>query len=55
VLFYFAAFFGFAGGSQQGGAVLTFVVLAFTVVVLGWAWLSAVSARLMGGHRGEGV
>lgn len=51
---YFAAFFGIASSSQQGGAVLTFVVLAFTVaVVLGWAWVSAVSARLMGGLPGE--
>lgn len=47
---YFAAFFGIASGSQQGGAVLTFVVLAFTVaVVLGWGWVSAVSTRLLGG------
>lgn len=45
---YFAAFFGIAAGSQQGGAVLTFVVLAFTAaVVLGWAWISAMSVRLM--------
>jgi hypothetical protein len=47
---YFAAFFGIAGGSQQGGAVLTLVVLAFTVaVVLAWAWLSAVAVRLLRG------
>lgn len=47
-VFYFAAFFGIASGSQQGGAVLTFVVLAFTAaVVLGWAWISAMAARLM--------
>ncbi|MBA2346409.1 MAG: DUF998 domain-containing protein [Rubrobacter sp.] len=44
---YFAAFFGIASGSQQGGAVLTFVVLAFTAaVVLGWAWISALSFRV---------
>ncbi|CAN5237490.1 DUF998 domain-containing protein [soil metagenome] len=44
---YFAAFFGIASGSQQGGAVLTFVVLAFTAaVVLGWAWISALSFRI---------
>jgi hypothetical protein len=46
--FYLAAFFGIAAGSQQGGATLTFVNLAFTAaVVLGWAWVSAVAARLM--------
>jgi hypothetical protein len=50
---YFAAFFGIAAGSQQGGAVVTFVVLAFTAaVVLGWAWVSAVAVRLMGGLPG---
>jgi hypothetical protein len=44
---FFAAFFGIASGSRQGGAVLTFVVLAFTAaVVLAWAWLSAIAARL---------
>lgn len=47
-VFYLAAFFGIAMGSQQGGAVLTFVVLVFTAaVVLGWAWISATSARLI--------
>ncbi|MBA3426161.1 MAG: DUF998 domain-containing protein [Rubrobacter sp.] len=46
---YFAAFFGIASGSQQGGAVLTFVVLAFiATVVLGWAWVSALSSRMRG-------
>jgi hypothetical protein len=45
---YFAAFFGIAAGSQQGGGVLTFVVLAFTIaVVLAWSWFSAVAARLL--------
>lgn len=49
-VFYFAAFFGIAAGSQQTGAILTFVVLAFTAaVVLGWTWVSAVAARLMTG------
>jgi len=49
---YFAAFFGIAAGSQQGGATLTFVVLAFTAaVVLGWAWVSAMAARLMNTER----
>lgn len=47
---FFAAFFGIAAGSQQGGAILTFVVLAFTVaVVLGWGWISAIAARLLKG------
>ena len=51
---YFAAFFGIAAGSRQGGAVLTFVVLAFTAaVVLGWAWVSAMAARLMTGLSDE--
>jgi hypothetical protein len=45
---YFSAFFGIAIGSQQSGANLTFVVLAFSAaVVLGWAWVSAVAPRLM--------
>jgi hypothetical protein len=45
---YLAAFFGIAAGSSQDGAVLTAVILAFTAaVVLGWAWVSAVSALLM--------
>jgi len=45
---FFAAFVGIASGSQQGGAILIFVTLAFTVaVVLGWAWVSAIAARLM--------
>lgn len=43
---FFAAFFGIAAGSQQGGVVLTFVNLAFTVaVVLGWAWVSTMAVR----------
>ena len=47
---YFAAFFGIAAGSQQGGSVLTLVVLAFTVaVVLAWVWISALEARLLRG------
>jgi hypothetical protein len=51
---YFAAFFGIAAGSQQGGTVLTLVVLAFTVaVVLAWAWISAVAARLLRGWKGR--
>lgn len=47
-ILFFAAFFGIAVGSQQGGAILTFVNLAFAAaVVVGWTWISAVSARLM--------
>jgi len=38
---FFLAFFGIASGSSQTGALLTFVVLAFTAaVVLGWTWVS---------------
>ncbi len=45
-----AAFFGIAAGSQQGGSTLTVVNLAFSVaVVLGWAWVSTMAARLMRG------
>lgn len=45
---FFAAFFGIASGSQQGGATLVFVTLAFTAaVVLGWAWVSVMAARLL--------
>lgn len=43
---FFAAFFGIATGSQQGGATRAFVNLAFTAaVVLGWSWVSAMAAR----------
>jgi hypothetical protein len=46
-ILFFAAFFGIASGSQQGGAILTFVVLAFTAaVVLAWAWVSVMAIRL---------
>jgi hypothetical protein len=45
---FFAAFFGIAAGSNQSGPSLTFVVLAFTAaVVLAWAWISIMAARLM--------
>ena len=48
---FFAAFFGIAMGSQQGGAILTFVTLAFTVaVILGWSWISLLSIKLMKGY-----
>jgi hypothetical protein len=51
---FFAAFFGIATGSQQQGSTLTFVILAFSVAVaLGWAWISAMAARLMSGLAGE--
>jgi drug/metabolite transporter (DMT)-like permease len=42
-----AAFLGIACGSQQGGAISTVVILAFTAaVVLGRAWLSAMQLQL---------
>jgi Protein of unknown function (DUF998) len=45
---FFAAFVGIASGSQSGGPVLVGVTLAFTAaVVLGWAWISALAAKLM--------
>jgi len=51
---FFAAFVGIAAGSQQAGATLTIVTLAFYIaVVLGWAWVSAVSARLAAELRDE--
>jgi hypothetical protein len=45
---FFAAFVGIAAGSQAGGPALVVVTLAFTAaVVLGWAWVSAMAAKLM--------
>ncbi len=45
---FFAAFFGIATGSQQGGTTQVFVTLAFTVaVVIAWAWISIMAARLL--------
>lgn len=50
---FFAAFFGIAAGPHQEGAHVgfvdaAFVNLAFTIaVVLGWAWISAMAARLI--------
>jgi hypothetical protein len=45
---FFAAFFGIAAGSNNSGAILTSVILAFTAaVILGWAWVSAIAAWLM--------
>lgn len=47
-ILFFAAFFGIASGSQQGGTVLVFVTLAFTAaVVIAWAWISVMAARLL--------
>jgi acyl dehydratase len=51
---FLSAFFGIAAGPHQEGVKVgfidaTFVNLAFTgAVVLGWAWISAVAARLLG-------
>lgn len=43
-----AAFVGISAGAQLGGAALTFVLLAFTAaVILGWAWITALAARLL--------
>lgn len=45
---FFTAFFGIATGSQQGGTTLVVVTVAFTIaVVLAWAWLTALTSRLM--------
>jgi hypothetical membrane protein len=45
---FFVAFVGIAVGSQAKGPLLTFVILAFSVaVVLGWAWISVMAARLL--------
>jgi hypothetical protein len=47
-VFFFAAFVGIATGSNSSGAIATFVILAFTVaVVIGWAWISAMAAKLL--------
>ena len=47
-VFFFAAFVGIAVGSNSVGAIATFVILAFTVaVVIGWAWISAMAAKLL--------
>jgi uncharacterized protein DUF998 len=44
---FFAAFFGIAAGSSQGEDTVAVVNVAFFVAaVLGWAWISAVTARL---------
>lgn len=42
-----AAFLGIAAGSTQGAAIVAVVNVAFSVAVLiGWAWISAVTARI---------
>ena len=47
-VFFFAAFVGIAAGSNSVGAITTFVILAFTVaVVIGWAWVSMMAAKLL--------
>ncbi len=47
VLFLFA-FFGIAGGSQQGGTTLVVVTVAFTAaVILAWLWLALTASRLI--------
>ena len=45
-IFFFAAFFGIATGTQLGGTVLVLVTLTFTAAVLNaWAWLSTIFLR----------
>ena len=45
---YLAAFAGIAVGSNSVGVITTIVILAFSVaVVLGWAWVSAMAAKLL--------
>jgi hypothetical membrane protein len=47
-IIYLFAFIGIASGSQQGGAVLKIVTIAFTIaVILGWTWISLLSHKLM--------
>jgi hypothetical protein len=41
-VFFFAAFFGIASGSKGAGVSVAFAL----AVVLGWAWISAMAARL---------
>ena len=40
---FLGAFFGIASGSKQSAVVLAF----YAAVVLGWAWISVIAARLM--------
>ena len=44
-------FAGIADGSNNGGVITTVVILAFSVaVVLSWAWVSAMAAKLLIEH-----
>jgi hypothetical protein len=47
---FFAAFVGIASGSKGAGVSLAFAV----AVVLGWAWISAMTARLISALNGGG-
>jgi hypothetical protein len=48
---FFAAFFGIAVGSNTTSVITTFVILAFSVaVILGWAWVSIMAAKLLTEH-----
>ena len=45
---YLVAFAGIAVGSNSVGVITTVVILAFSVaVVLGWAWVSTMAAKLL--------
>ncbi len=45
-IFYFVAFVGIAGGSQESGSTLVGVTVGFTVaVVLGWIWIFTMATR----------
>ena len=47
-ILYLFAFIGIASGSQQGGATLRLVTIAFTIaVILGWTWISLLSYKFM--------
>jgi hypothetical protein len=48
---FFAAFFGIASGSKGAGITVAFAV----AVVLGWAWISAMAARLISVSNGGGL
>ncbi len=48
---YLAAFIGIAVGSNAVGIITTVVILAFSfAVILGWAWISVLSAKLLTGR-----
>jgi hypothetical protein len=45
---FFAAFVGIAVGSSAVGVITTVVILAFDgAVVIGWAWISVMSMKLL--------